>query len=253
MTVLDIEPADVNGTQYYKVFLETDYSIILATGDTIRFQGQIPPAGTTDRVLSKYDGVSGYSAWKTLKDRSAAANAASQFADTIFGEPTYPFRIHGIEYGVHGEIFMDKIYESRSSDDPGTIGGYYRLPWETKVAYAVNNYSIEEHKTHQGADGTDYTAACIAPKSQTGYDYSIVVGLPIVAPGATSASSSTGLCDECDIFTPYNDTPCCATGYGSTTCYSITTAGLFYAATLQADRHLSTENTGLSAYSGIRL
>lgn len=253
LTILDIEPADVNGTPYYKVFLETDYSIILNARDTITLQGQIPPAGTTDRVLSKYDGVSGYSAWKTLKAESVAAGAAAEFADTIFGEPTYPFRIHGIEYGVHGEIFMDKVYESHSTDDPGTIGGYYRLPWETKVAEAVNNYSIKEHKTPQGAYGADYIAACIATTGKTGYDYSIVVGLPIVTPGGASASSTTGLCDGCDIHTPYTDKPCCATGYGSASCYSITEAGLFYAAVMQADKHFSPMNNGLSAYSGIRL
>lgn len=255
LPVLDVEPVDVAGTQYYKVFLETDYSIRLDAGNVITLNNQIPPAGTTDRVLSKYDGVSGYSAWTTLKTNAAPAGYSNlPFADTIFEEPTYPFRIHGIEYGIHGEIFMDKIYV-QSGSDYGTIGGYYRLPWETKVATAVNNYSIKERASYEGAFGTDYIAACIAPTSKTGYDYSIVVGLPTATSETSHASSQTGLCDLCNIINRSIGTPSFAAGCGSAAVYSIVEAGLFYVDEQPVNNKLYPlyAGAGVSVYSGIRL
>jgi hypothetical protein len=199
LPVLNIEPAEAAGTRYYKIFLETEYSIRLQPTDTVSIHSSLAPAGITDRVLMNYDGVSGYSAWAALKEgfESSSYTSATSitFANTIFQEPTYPFRIHGIEYGMHGELFMDKIWQTPTGVvlEGSVTTGYYRLPWEEKNLDINTTHTTSETYSAE-AYGADYSTLIVKTADDPVNEYDVVIGVPV--PNLTGKGSTLlGLCD----------------------------------------------------------
>lgn len=200
-----------------RVWLETDYSIKYSFNtDNNLTQYKITAAkavaGCTDNVYSKYDGPAMYSAC-LIADSNAATNGYQ------------PFRLHGIEYGMQWETFMDKVWETPSGTTAMTEDGtqcYYRLPWENKYADTTSSpvHATTERYVSYGY-GTDYSTKVIASNyADSGYD--VVISAPVCV--STAGSSSTGLCDY--YATPYaGDGLRAASGWGGP--YVGSDAGLF--------------------------
>lgn len=167
-----------------RVWLETDYSIILTSAAPLYIAKSM--AGCTDNVYSKYDGVAMYSACTALLPSVADKSYSYQ-----------PFRLHGIEYGLQGEVYMDKVWMT----DIGTTNmrengtqGYYRLPWENKYADTTTApvHTQTEKYVSYYYYGTDYTTRVIAENyAESGYD--VVISVPECT--AKTGTDNTGLCD----------------------------------------------------------
>jgi hypothetical protein len=201
-----------------RVWLETDYSIKYSFNTDnnpayYKITAAKAVAGCTDNVYSKYDGTAMYSACR-LVGSDAVTNGYQ------------PFRLHGIEYGLQWETFMDKVWKTPRGTAEMTEDGtqcYYRLPWEYKYADTTSSpvHATTEKYVSDGY-GTDYSTKVIASNyADSGYD--IVISTPTCA--ETTGSTSTGLCD-------YYNTPHAgpffqiATGWGNLG--SDSNAGLFY-------------------------
>lgn len=195
-----------------RVWLETDYSIILTSAAPLYVAKSM--AGCTDNVYSKYDGMAMYSACTALLQNRA---------DTVYSYQ--PFRLHGIEYGLQDEVYMDKVWATAigtvNMQESGTQG-YYRLPWENKYADTTTApvHTQTEKYVSYYYYGTDYSTRVIAENyEESGYD--VVISVPECT--AKTATDTTGLCDLYATANEGNNLYA-ANGWGGTNFV----AGLFY-------------------------